>query len=76
MNYQKPITSLSEAKSFFHSLNKMEKLFHPDDEASTIVDPDGNPIFTEAESELINQRITEIRTFMPDPCDYIIDEFM
>ena len=76
MDYTTPITSLSEARSFFHSLNKREKLFHPDDAPDSIIDQDGQPIFTADECVLVSQRIAEIRTFMPDPCEYIIDTFM
>ena len=76
MNYQTPITTISEAKSFFYSLNKREKLFHPDDEPSTIIDQEGKRIFTNEESEFISQRIAEIREFLPDPCEFIIDTFM
>ncbi len=76
MNYATPITTLSEARSFFHSLNKAEKLFHPDDTPDSIVNQDGAPIFTADECALVSQRIAEIRTFMPDPCEYIIDTFM
>lgn len=76
MNYQTPITTIGEAKSFFYSLNKREKLFHPDDEPSTIINPEGQRIFTDEESELISQRMTEIRHFLPDPCEFIIDTFM
>lgn len=75
MTYTTPITSATEARAFFHSLNKAEKLFHPDDAPDSIIDPDGAPIFTADECALVSQRIAEIRTFMPDPCEYIIDTF-
>lgn len=75
MNFNKPITSASEAKSFFYGLNKIGKLFHPNDDPSTIVNPENELIFNEAESQAIKLRITEIRQFLPDPCEFIIDEF-
>ena len=74
MNFNKPITSLNDAKNFFRNLEKIEKLFHPDDDPSTIIDQDGKLIFSEIECESIKLRILEIREFF-DPCEFIIDEF-
>jgi len=75
MNFTKPITSENDAEQFFYALENEGLLFHPEDDPATIVNKDGERIFTDAECPLIAQRITEVYRYMLDPCEFIVDEF-
>lgn len=67
-----PINSLEEAHAFFDKLNSDGLLFHPEDSPESIVDGDGNPLFTPDECTLLEQRIAEVYLFDEDPCAYCL----
>ena len=74
MDYSTPITSTAEAEGFLFQLVQHGLNFHPEDNAHDIINgATGQPLFTTAEADLINERVDEVHTFMPDPCAYILD---
>ena len=75
MDFTKPITSENDAEQFFYALENEGLLFHPEDDPATIVNKDGERIFTDSECPLIAQRITEVYLYMVDPCEFIVDQF-
>jgi hypothetical protein len=73
MNYiNDPIKTLDDAEGFFFQLEQHGKLFHPEDDPSSIIDRQGNPLFSVSECDQIRQRIEEAYMFMDDPCEYIL----
>lgn len=72
-----PIISEDQAKRFLENLNKDHYLFHPEDDAADIIYfSTGEPVFTEIEARLINQRLEEVYTFLEDPCEYILNHIL
>lgn len=65
-----PITSLAEAHAFFDQLHADGLLFHPEDAPESVVDAAGNPLFTQAESDVLELRLVEVSLFDEDPCEY------
>ena len=74
MNYTIPIQSASDAKGFLFQLVQHGRAFHPEDNAHDIINgATGQPLFTAADADLINDRMGEVHTFMADPCAYLLD---
>lgn len=61
MNFQKPITSRSEAIRFIVDLHDQNMLFHFDDDPSQIVDASsGAPLFNPQDIEPLRDRVDEL----------------
>jgi hypothetical protein len=75
MEFTKPLTSQRDAQKFFRDLHAADLMFHPEDDPATIVNKDGERIFTDAECPLIAERIAEAYEFMVNPCEFIVDTF-
>jgi hypothetical protein len=74
MNYTTPITNTADAEGFLFQLVQHGRSFHPEDNAHDIINgATGQPLFTAADADLINERMEEVHTFMPDPCAYLLD---
>jgi hypothetical protein len=74
MNYSTPITSAADAEGFLFQLYQHGRHFHPDDNAHDIINgATGQPLFTYAEAEQVNNRMYEVHIFMADPCAYLLD---
>ena len=69
-----PIMSLKGAHAYLRRLHEDGLLYHPDDDASTIVRPDGRYLFVTEDVIHLNQRMAEVFSFDPDPCAFIIEE--
>ena len=72
--FKVPLTSLEAAHAYLRKLHEDGLLYHPDDDASTIVNRGGTHIFTAVESVHLNQRMAEVFSFDPDPCAFILDQ--
>ena len=70
--FEKPITSLNDARIFFDNLAADRVLFHPEDSPESIVDGFGLALFTPEECDALNQRIAEVYLFDVDPCAYCL----
>jgi hypothetical protein len=74
MNYSTPITSAADAEGFLFQLYQHGREFHPEDNAHDIINgATGQPLFTAADADLINERMEEVFTFIVDPCAYLLD---
>jgi hypothetical protein len=74
MNYTTPIQSTEDAEGFLFQLVQHGRHFHPEDDAQDIINgATGEPLFTYAEAEQVNNRMYEVYTFMADPCAYLLD---
>jgi hypothetical protein len=74
MKYTTPITSAADAEGFLFQLHQEGLLFHPDDDAHDIINgATGQPLFTAADADLINERMEEVFTFIVDPCEYLLN---
>jgi hypothetical protein len=74
MDYTTPITSAADAEGFLFQLVQLGLSFHPEDNAHDIVNgATGQPLFTAADADLINERMEEVFTFIVDPCEYLLN---
>jgi hypothetical protein len=74
MNYSTPIASTADAEGFLFQLVQHGRDFHPEDNAHDIINgATGQPLFTAADADLINERMEEVHTFIADPCAYLLD---
>ena len=72
--FKQPITDYDQAAKFLLQLNADNLIFHPEDDPATIIDLQGNYIFTSIEAEAINDRMEEVWLYMEDPCEFILNE--
>ena len=70
--FNKSITSLKDAHSFFDNLAADRVLFHPEDSPESIVDGFGLALFTPDECAELKQRIVEVYLFDANPCSYCL----
>ncbi len=68
-----PITSTADAEGFLFQLHDMGLSFHPDDAPASIVDAQGQPVFTDAQAQAIADRMEEVFFWMVDPCEYLLN---
>ena len=61
-----------QAEQFFSKMYEDGILFHPEDDAHTIMNHDDTPLFTNDEAILINERMDEIWDVVEDPCNYVL----
>ena len=74
MNYSTPIASTADAEGFLFQLVQHGREFHPEDNARDIINgATGQPLFTAADADLINERMEEVFTFIVDPCEYLLN---
>jgi len=74
MDYTTPIASAADAEGFLFQLYQLGLSFHPENNAHHIINgATGQPLFTFAEAEQINNRMYEVHIFMADPCAYLLD---
>ncbi|MDH2328310.1 hypothetical protein QCN27_15700 [Cereibacter sp. SYSU M97828] len=55
-----PITTRAEGEVFLQSLHESGQLFHLEDDPASIIDGDGNPLFTEIQVGQLRARIEEL----------------
>lgn len=69
-----PITNTADAEGFLFQMHDLGLSFHPEDNPADIIDTrTGQPLFTPAEVEAVNERINEVFMYMADPCGYLLD---
>lgn len=73
-----PIGSAGEARAFLTRLFEEDKLFHLDDSPNTIIDSNGNPLFSDEEAQALDLRVQEVCSLLGDPfpwCLWIMKRF-
>ncbi len=69
----KKITNAKEAKEYIDFI-ETQYIYHPDDCATTIVDSEGNFVYSYDQASLINKRNEEIFSHLKCPYSYILQE--
>jgi len=74
----KPIYTEDQAIEFLNYLSSENILYHPEDDANQILDPDTLlPIFSEETADQLNLRMSECYLRMTiDPCKYILENII
>lgn len=71
--YTTPIKTEADAEGFFFQLHQLGRLFHPEDDPSTVISgASGGYLFTQEQAEHLRARLDEVYEVMDDPCDYCL----
>ena len=74
MDFNTPLRTIADAEGFLFQLVQLGLIFHPEDNAHDIINgATGQPLFTAADADLINERMEEVHTFIVDPCEYLLN---
>lgn len=61
MDFATSITTIAQGKAFIEALHAAEMMFHFEDSPENIISgATGGPLFTEAESKMVRQRVDEL----------------
>lgn len=63
------IKSKQDARDFLTILILIGWVWHPDDDPAEVV----NPPWDKGQNEILERRMNEVRNFIEDPCEFILD---
>lgn len=65
------IQSADDARSFLFGLHQLGMLFHPDDDPSRIIGPNGSNLFSPMEAAMVDVRMDQVWGHLDDPAELL-----